>query len=93
MLNLNKIAKLFPCEYVKIKIVNHLFIFVEKLLMNLQEETIAKIRQMPECLVKEVNNFIDFLMMKHKNNNSDLSEYLSNLEDYEKRLARGEIKW
>lgn len=92
MLNFNKIAKLFPCEYVKIKISNHLY-FVEKLLMNLQEETIAKIRQMPESLVKEVNDFIDFLIMKHKNNNSDFSEYLSNLEDYEERLARGEIQW
>jgi len=24
---------------------------------------------------------------------SDFSDYLSNLEDYEERLARGEIKW
>lgn len=76
--------------------------------MNLQDKTIAKIRQMPEPLVQEVSDFIDFLLTKHSGNNwelwlqfsqslemaeSDFSEYLSNLEDYEERLARGEIQW
>lgn len=76
--------------------------------MNLQEKTIAKIQQMPNYLVQEINDFIDSLLMKHKNNigecllnieesldlaESDFSDYLSNLEDYEKRLASGEIKW
>lgn len=76
--------------------------------MNLQEIAIAKIQQMPEDLVQEVNNFIDSLLMRHRDNNrewllefeeslditeSDFSDYLSNLEDYEQRLASGEIKW
>jgi hypothetical protein len=76
--------------------------------MNLQDQTIAKIRQMPESLLQEVSDFIDFLIIKHQSNKerewlnlsesldiaeSDFSEYLSNLEDYEERLARGEIQW
>ncbi|QLE44249.1 DUF2281 domain-containing protein [Nostoc sp. C052] len=76
--------------------------------MSIQDQTIGKIRQMPESLVKKVSDFIDFLLMKHSGNNwelwlqfresletveSDFSDYLSNLEDYEERLARGEIQW
>ncbi|MCF4970208.1 DUF2281 domain-containing protein [Nostoc sp. CMAA1605] len=76
--------------------------------MKTHEETIAKIRLLPESLVQEVNNFIDFLVWKSSNKDSstwlnsheslelmesDFSDYLSNLEDYENRLARGEIKW
>ncbi|MBN3941393.1 DUF2281 domain-containing protein [Nostoc sp. NMS9] len=76
--------------------------------MNIQDQTIGKIRQMPEDLVQEVSDFIDFLLIKHSGNNwelwlqfsesletveSDFSDYLSNLKDYEERLARGEIQW
>jgi len=76
--------------------------------MNLQNKTIAQIRQMPDDLIQEVSDFIDFLVMKHEGNNweswlqfseslniaeSDFSDYLANLEDYEERLANGEIKW
>jgi hypothetical protein len=76
--------------------------------MTTHEETIAKIRRLPESLVQEVNDFIDFLVWKSSNKDSstwlnsheslelmesDFSDYLSNLEDYENRLARGEIKW
>ena len=76
--------------------------------MSIQDQTIGKIRQMPEALVQEVSDFIDFLLMKHSGKNwelwlqfsesveiveSDFSDYLSNLEDYEERLARGEIQW
>ncbi|MDD1414816.1 DUF2281 domain-containing protein [Dolichospermum sp. ST_con] len=76
--------------------------------MNLQNKTIAQIRQMPDDLIQEVSDFIDFLVMKHGGNNwelwlqfsesldiveSDFSDYLSNLENYEERLANGEIKW
>lgn len=76
--------------------------------MNLQNKTIAQIRQMPDDLIQEVSDFIDFLLMKHGGNNwelwlqfsesldiveSDFSDYLSNLENYEERLANGEIKW
>ena len=76
--------------------------------MNLQNKTIAQILQMPDDLIQEVSDFIDFLVMKHEGNNweswlqfseslniaeSDFSDYLSNLEDYEERLANREIKW
>lgn len=76
--------------------------------MTVYDETIAKIRQLPESVVQEVNDFIDFLQMKKDSDRStlsmqftenmeiaesDFSDYLSNLEDYEERLARGEIQW
>ncbi|GGA30982.1 DUF2281 domain-containing protein [Okeania sp. KiyG1] len=76
--------------------------------MNVREETIAKINQLPEELVGEVNDFVSFLLMKHDSNRwqlwelfaegkklaeSDFSDYLSNLEEYEERLASGEIQW
>lgn len=76
--------------------------------MNLHEETIAKINQLPEPLVEEVSDFLDFLLMKRDNTQwqmwkqfaegmkmaeSDFSDYLSNLQEYEERLARGEIQW
>lgn len=70
--------------------------------------TIAKIEQLPESLVQEVSDFIDFLLMKNDKTRwqlwthftetlevveSDFADYLSNLEEYEDRLARGEIQW
>ena len=70
--------------------------------------TIAKIEQLPESLLQEVSDFIDFLLMKNDRTRwqlwthfseilevakSDFAHYLSNLEDYEDRLARGEIRW
>ncbi|MBD1880184.1 DUF2281 domain-containing protein [Coleofasciculus sp. FACHB-T130] len=76
--------------------------------MTVYDETIAKIRQLPESVVQEVNDFIDFLQMKKDSERSsfsmqltenmeiaesDFSDYLSNLEDYEERLSRGEIQW
>lgn len=75
--------------------------------MTVHNKTIGKIRQLPESLVEEVSDFIDFLVWKHRSKDSclwldtesielvesDFSDYLSNLEDYENRLARGEIKW
>ncbi|MDZ7963145.1 MAG: hypothetical protein RMY34_35705 [Aulosira sp. DedQUE10] len=76
--------------------------------MTVHDETIAKIRLLPDSLVKEVSDFIDFLVWKYGDKDSsswlqsresvdlvesDFSDYLSNIEDYENRLARGEIKW
>ncbi|MBH8575572.1 DUF2281 domain-containing protein [Nostocaceae cyanobacterium CENA369] len=76
--------------------------------MTTHDETIAKIRLLPESLVQEVNDFIDFLVWKSSSKDSsswlqfneslellesDFTDYLSNLEDYENRLARGEIQW
>jgi hypothetical protein len=75
-------------------------------IMNIQTQTISKIEQMPETLVREVNDYIDFLLWRDSQNRStsmtgldstdlvesDFADYLSNLEDYETRLVNGEIK-
>ena len=65
--------------------------------MTVYDLTIAKISQLPESLVQEVNDFIDFLLIKYNGEfpqltESDFSDYLKNLEAYEEKLARGEIK-
>jgi len=76
--------------------------------MTAHDKTIAKIHQLPESLVQQVNDFIDFLLVRQDTirweqwmqfseslelSNSDFSDYLPSLEDYETRLARGEIQW
>lgn len=76
--------------------------------MTVQEETIAKIRKLPEPLIQQVNDYIEFLLMKNDSKRaalwmqfnealeiaeSDFADYLPNLENYEERLARGEIQW
>ena len=55
----------------------------------------AKLRKLPKPLVQEVNDFVDFLLTRCDMMlaESDFPDYLSNLEDYEERLARGEIQW
>ncbi|MCI0474695.1 MAG: DUF2281 domain-containing protein [Anaerolineales bacterium] len=76
--------------------------------MTVQDTTISKIQQLPDPLVQEVNDFVDFLLLKRDSSRwqlwhqfsegletaeSDFSDYLWNLEDYENRLAKGEIRW
>jgi hypothetical protein len=76
--------------------------------MSVYDETISKIRQLPESLIQEVNDFVNFLLLRSNTTSaeletqlpeaievaeSDFSDYLRNLEDYEERLARGEIQW
>ncbi len=76
--------------------------------MSVYDETISKIRQLPEPLAQEVNDFVDFLLLRSDRDrfalwtqfteglkiaHSDFSDYLPNLETYEERLARGEIQW
>ena len=76
--------------------------------MTAHDATIVRIQQLPGPLVQEVSDFIDFLLMKRDRARrqlwvrfaenlemaeSDFADYLSNLEDYEDRLARGEIQW
>jgi hypothetical protein len=38
--------------------------------MNIQTQTISKIGQMPEALVREVNDYIDFLLWRDRHNRS-----------------------
>jgi hypothetical protein len=76
--------------------------------MNTHERTIAKLRELPDPLVQEVSDFIDFLVVKHDQARwelwtsfnetldlaeSDFSDYLPNLEAYEEGLARGDFRW
>lgn len=76
--------------------------------MTVYDTTLAKLRQLPESLIQEVSDFIDFLLLRQDSDRWQLwnqfaealslseegfSDYLSNLEDYENRLARGEIQW
>ncbi|MFN5398504.1 MAG: DUF2281 domain-containing protein [Pseudanabaena sp.] len=76
--------------------------------MTVQNLTISKIQQLPDALAQEVSDFIDFLLLKQDNqrwqqwtqfsesltvSESDFSDYLKNLEDYEEQLLRGEIQW
>ncbi|RLC66433.1 MAG: hypothetical protein DRI52_12055 [Chloroflexi bacterium] len=76
--------------------------------MAVYDATVAKIQQLPESLAQEVSDFVDFLLMRRDDTRwqlwthftealeiaeSDFTDYLSNLEDYENRLARGEIQW
>ena len=75
--------------------------------MSIHEESIIKIRILSELLVQRVNNFLEFLLMRSDSRcvawkqfnealeiaESDLADYLPNLEDYEERLAFGEIQW
>lgn len=73
--------------------------------MTLHEQTVSKLQDLPESLIQEVSDYIDYLLWKHNSQNSlspqeslelvnsDFYNYLSNLEDYENRLVRGEIKW
>lgn len=76
--------------------------------MTVYDLTIEKTHQLPEPMVQEVSDFVDFLLVKRDNarwqwwthfsesmevSESDFTDYLPNLEDYEDRLARGEIIW
>lgn len=76
--------------------------------MSIYDTTMTKMRQLPESLVQEVSDFIDFLLTRHDRTRwqmwnqfteamelaeAGFSEYLSNLEDYEDRLASGEVQW
>ncbi len=76
--------------------------------MTVYDVTIDKIRKLPEPLAQEVSDFIDFILMKHDSKQwqlwinfseaielaeSDFTDYLLDLEDYENRLAGGEIQW
>ncbi|MDO9128652.1 MAG: hypothetical protein Q7U34_02185 [Anaerolineales bacterium] len=76
--------------------------------MTVYDMTLEKIRQLPESLLQEVSDFTDFLLMRQDSirwqlwnqftealalSEAGFSDYLSNLEDYENRLARGEIQW
>lgn len=76
--------------------------------MTIQEQAIEKIRHLPEPLVEAVNDFVDFLIIRHDQPywrtivhdpedanlaEAGMTDYAKNLEDYEERLSRGDIAW
>ncbi|MEW6607842.1 MAG: hypothetical protein AB1414_10395 [bacterium] len=76
--------------------------------MLTKEHVIEKVRILPKSILKEVDDFIDFLEIKTKKvgnewnwlarrldkiEESDFKDYLDGLTSYEDMLARGEIRW
>lgn len=76
--------------------------------MTVHDATVSKIDKLPESLVQEVSDFVDFLLVRQDSirwqlwnqfaeglalSEAGFSDYLPNLEDYENRLGRGEIQW
>ncbi len=74
----------------------------------MDETMIAKLQELPESLAEEASDFIDFLKIKRNPDlwqawllfseqvtlsEAGLSTYLQDLQDYEDRLARGEVQW
>ena len=76
--------------------------------MTAQQLAITKIQDLPETLAREVNDFIDFLLLQRDASRwqlwnqfleaqtlaeADVGEYGKALAEYEELLARGEIQW
>ncbi|MCX6361970.1 MAG: hypothetical protein NT029_19390 [Armatimonadetes bacterium] len=76
--------------------------------MTTLEATIARIRTLPDPLVQEVGDYVDFLVTRHSANRWEawqgfeesvqlaergLDHYLADLVSYEDRLARGDVRW
>jgi hypothetical protein len=76
--------------------------------METRSYVMDKVKIIPEDILKEVSDFIDFLEIKLRKdehnwnwlrksveniNESDFRDYLSGLQDYEKMLVKGAIKW
>ena len=76
--------------------------------MAVSDLTVAKVQQLPDVLLQEVIDFIDFLLLRHGQTRwqlwtsftealglaeNDMADYLANLQQYEEKLARGEISW
>ncbi len=62
------------------------------------EQIAEELRQLPPESLAAVRDFVDYLRQKTAPGAAELAEagmaeYLSGLEDYEDRLARGEIRW
>jgi hypothetical protein len=76
--------------------------------MAVSDLTVAKVQQLPDVLLQEVIDFIDFLLLRQGQTRwqlwtsftealglaeNDMADYLANLQQYEEKLARGEISW
>jgi len=76
--------------------------------MLTRERVIEKVKTLPENILDEVNDFIDFLKIQRekrkdmwewlkrnqeKIGESDFRDYLAGLTSYEDMLAKGKIRW
>lgn len=76
--------------------------------MLVKERVIEKLQILPEDIVRELDDFIDFLKIKRKKDEEqwswlsrgvdkieecDFKDYLDGLTSYEDMLAKGEIRW
>ena len=76
--------------------------------MLTRERVIEKVKILPENILEEVNDFIDFLKTQRERRKdkwkwlrknqgeigeSDFRDYLEGLTSYEDMLAKGAIKW
>lgn len=48
-------------------------ILIEVMIVTIRETAIAKIQQLPESLVREISDFIDFTARKHQSKTADHS--------------------
>ncbi len=53
--------------------------------MNIRQNAIAKLQQLPESLLPEVNNFIDFVIHKHQSETAN--------EKQQEDIAKAWEKW
>ena len=74
--------------------------------MSLYQETTIKLKNLPDDILTEVNNYVDYLLSKNKQipnkevssfsgqlTETGMNDYLNNLEEYEELLSKGKIKW
>ncbi|MDI6736382.1 MAG: hypothetical protein QME42_09380 [bacterium] len=76
--------------------------------MLVKEHIIEKVHVLPDNILREVDDFIDFLEIKRKKEEnqwgwlsggidkieeSDFKDYLDGLTSYEDMLAKGEVRW
>jgi hypothetical protein len=52
--------------------------------MNIREATISKIQQLPESLLQEVDDFIDFVVRKHQSDSQNRNQDMSLAERWER---------
>ena len=66
--------------------------------MTPRDYAIEKIKSMPEDIIREICDFIDFLEIRKEKNidrieENDFKDYLNGMERYEEMLVSGQIKW
>jgi hypothetical protein len=52
--------------------------------MSIREATVSKLQQLPEPLLQEVNDFIDFVMLKHQSGTQNRNQGMSLADRWER---------